>query len=227
MPEIEIEIVREMHNVLGEAPMWHIGERALYWIDALKPANPPARWRGRDRDLAPPLSHRLLRVRRTGGLIGALRDGFHAIRPREGYRPSPSCIPSPNAWGTSSMTANATGAAAIGAARTMRPSPIRRARSTGSIQISLAIVRLDARDRRLARPSIATAITGVHWFMGAPLGISIRRGGSSAKIELPVKQPTMCTFGRSGSRHTQCDELDRSRGGAREPEARRRALRDP
>ncbi len=40
---VEISVVREMQSLLGEAPMWHGAERALYWIDALKFYDPSPR----------------------------------------------------------------------------------------------------------------------------------------------------------------------------------------
>jgi L-arabinonolactonase len=35
---VEIACVAHTQDVLGEVPRWHVIERALYWIDAFKPA---------------------------------------------------------------------------------------------------------------------------------------------------------------------------------------------
>jgi L-arabinonolactonase len=75
----EIEIVREMKNVLGEAPMWHVAERALYWIDALKPAMHRLEVAGEIASWPLPRPIGSFVFRRSGGLVGALQNGFHGI----------------------------------------------------------------------------------------------------------------------------------------------------
>jgi sugar lactone lactonase YvrE len=75
----EIEIVREMKNVLGEAPMWHVAERALYWIDALKPAMHRLDVAGEIASWPLPRPIGSFVFRRAGGLVGALQNGFHGI----------------------------------------------------------------------------------------------------------------------------------------------------
>ncbi|MFI4995428.1 MAG: SMP-30/gluconolactonase/LRE family protein [Hyphomicrobiales bacterium] len=75
----EIEIVREMKNVLGEAPMWHVAERALYWIDALKPAMHRLDTAGEIASWPLPQPIGSFVFRRAGGLVGALQNGFHGI----------------------------------------------------------------------------------------------------------------------------------------------------
>ena len=34
----EIAVIVEQRDVLGESPLWHPGEQALYWIDIKAPA---------------------------------------------------------------------------------------------------------------------------------------------------------------------------------------------
>jgi sugar lactone lactonase YvrE len=59
--------------------MWHVGERALYWIDALKPAIHRLDREGEITTWPLPCPIGSFVFRRGGGLIGALRDGFHSI----------------------------------------------------------------------------------------------------------------------------------------------------
>jgi sugar lactone lactonase YvrE len=76
---VEVSVVREMHNVLGEAPMWHVAERALYWIDALKPAIHRLDADGAITNWPLPCPIGSFVFRRDGGLVGALATGFAKI----------------------------------------------------------------------------------------------------------------------------------------------------
>lgn len=78
-PAPEITVVRPMCNLLGEAPMWNVSEQALYWVDALKPAIHRLDVGGRLSTWPMPRITGSFVFRRNGGLIGALRNGFHAI----------------------------------------------------------------------------------------------------------------------------------------------------
>ena len=79
MTRPEIEVVLPAGNLLGEAPMWNAAEQALYWVDALSPA---IHRLGADGALATfPMPRPIgsFVFRRSGGLIGALKNGFCSI----------------------------------------------------------------------------------------------------------------------------------------------------
>ena len=78
----DVETVLECRNWLGESPVWHPQEKALYWVDAqgdnrrvlrLDPATgAQAEWPV-DSDIGS------IGLRRKGGLIAALKSGFHFL----------------------------------------------------------------------------------------------------------------------------------------------------
>jgi sugar lactone lactonase YvrE len=72
----EIQVVKPLGALLGEAPMWHGAEEALYFIDALAPA---VHRLGADGGLSTWPMPRIIGsfvFRRDGGLVGALKNGF-------------------------------------------------------------------------------------------------------------------------------------------------------
>jgi L-arabinonolactonase len=74
-----VEVVHEAANELGEGPCWHVGEQALYWVDAIKPAVHRLDRDGRISTWRMPRIIGSFVFRRGGGLIGALRNGFAKI----------------------------------------------------------------------------------------------------------------------------------------------------
>lgn len=71
---------------LGEGPLWDVAEQALYWVDSLAPALYRHDWasgESRRWDL-PGGSVGSLAVRRNGGLVLAMDQGFHAFDPDSG-----------------------------------------------------------------------------------------------------------------------------------------------
>lgn len=71
---------------LGEGPLWDVSEQALYWVDSLAPALYRHDWASRTTrrwDL-PGASVGSLAVRRSGGLVLAMDQGFHAFDPESG-----------------------------------------------------------------------------------------------------------------------------------------------
>jgi len=71
---------------LGESPVWDTAEQALYWVDSLTPALYRYDWATRQTrrwDL-PGQSVGSLAVRRDGGLLLAMDQGFHAFDPESG-----------------------------------------------------------------------------------------------------------------------------------------------
>jgi sugar lactone lactonase YvrE len=81
----DVACVANTQDVLGEVPRWHAAERALYWIDALKPAihclNPAS---GAVESWTPPEKLGSFAPSAGGGLIIAGRNGFALYDPRSG-----------------------------------------------------------------------------------------------------------------------------------------------
>ena len=74
---MEVEHVFAAHNVLGEGPMWHVGEQALYWVDINSRCfyrYTPARSTVERFDVGVPVG--TVVFRQAGGLMLATRDGF-------------------------------------------------------------------------------------------------------------------------------------------------------
>src|SRR4051794_39220668 len=73
-----VRCVIDAKNIVGESPVWSAREQALYWVDILKPA--VYRWHpesGERREWPMPASIGSLGLRDAGGLVVALRTGFH------------------------------------------------------------------------------------------------------------------------------------------------------
>lgn len=78
MPEISIAC--RIANRLGEGPMWHVAERALYWIDALAPALHRLDQSGRlDSWSVPSLIGSFVFRRQGGSIVAALKTGFAMV----------------------------------------------------------------------------------------------------------------------------------------------------
>lgn len=77
---MNISIVVDDIDILGEAPCWHTGERRLYWVDAFAPAirrlDPLT---GGVETFPMPADIGSFVFREGGGLIGGMRGGFHSI----------------------------------------------------------------------------------------------------------------------------------------------------
>ncbi len=76
---VDIEVVRPMGNLLGEGPMWHGAERALYWVDTLAPAIHRLDALGALATWPMPRIIGSFVFRRGEGLVGALKNAFSAI----------------------------------------------------------------------------------------------------------------------------------------------------
>jgi L-arabinonolactonase len=92
MPQIDIAFKGD--NRLGESPVWNEAERALYWIDGLRPALHRLEVTGRHSSWPMPQPIGSFVFRRRGGLIGAFKNGFAAIDLSSG-RIDPLCDPEP------------------------------------------------------------------------------------------------------------------------------------
>jgi L-arabinonolactonase len=75
----EIAVAAPIRNRLGEGPMWNGREQALYWVDALAPAIHRLDRHGGLRTWPMPRPIGSFVFRQSGGLIGALKNGFCAI----------------------------------------------------------------------------------------------------------------------------------------------------
>lgn len=80
---VEIAAVVTQPDRLGESPLWHPDEQALYWLDIKAPALhrfEPAT--GARSDWALPQETGSIGLRRRGGFIAGLRDGFATLQPQ-------------------------------------------------------------------------------------------------------------------------------------------------
>jgi sugar lactone lactonase YvrE len=91
----EVTCVLRTNALLGEAPLWDPAERALYWVDVKRrevhrfdPAT------GRDARWIVAEDVGSLAVRAAGGLVVAMRSGFHFLDPATG-RTTPIVDPEP------------------------------------------------------------------------------------------------------------------------------------
>src|SRR5215470_2529812 len=80
---IKIECVLECNNHLGEGPVWDVEEGRLYWVDGTgRRVGNPSIWRldprsGRSENWSLDRDVGALALRRGGGLVLALDDGFY------------------------------------------------------------------------------------------------------------------------------------------------------
>ena len=75
---LTVECVLDARNTTGESPLWSVREAALYWVDI--PAGLIQRWRpdtGERRSWQLPTAVGSIGLRQRGGLVVALRSGFH------------------------------------------------------------------------------------------------------------------------------------------------------
>ncbi|MBV8278003.1 MAG: SMP-30/gluconolactonase/LRE family protein [Verrucomicrobia bacterium] len=75
---INATCVLDAKSLLGEGPLWDVGEQRLYWVDIkrrLIHRSDPAT--GEDRTWSTPEDIGSLAVREQGGLLVALKSGFH------------------------------------------------------------------------------------------------------------------------------------------------------
>ena len=86
----KIECVAPVQSILGEGPIWNAEEEALYWIDAWQPLIlrfRPADARVDTWRLPEPLNYQpigSLVFRERGGLVVAMKSGFHFLDLRTG-----------------------------------------------------------------------------------------------------------------------------------------------
>ena len=76
--ELAARCVVDAKNIVGESPVWSAHEHALYWVDIMAPA--VHRWlltSGERRVWPMPCAVGSIGLRERGGLVVALRSGFH------------------------------------------------------------------------------------------------------------------------------------------------------
>lgn len=72
-----VEVAAGCASLLGEAPVWHAAEQALYWVDIKAPAIMRLDWSTRFVERwTPPCRVTALAPRRQGGFIAATEEGF-------------------------------------------------------------------------------------------------------------------------------------------------------
>src|SRR3954451_22254669 len=95
-----VECVIDARNTTGEAPIWSAREQALYWVDI--PAGNIFRWQpatGARREWHVPSDVGSIGLRERGGLVLALRSGFHVLDTDTG-QVTLLCRPDPDVPGT-------------------------------------------------------------------------------------------------------------------------------
>lgn len=78
--DLPVRCVLDDQNIAGESPVWCAREQALYWVDILAPA--VHRWHpesGERRQWLLPAAVGSIGMRAQGGLVVALRTGFHLL----------------------------------------------------------------------------------------------------------------------------------------------------
>ena len=76
----DVTVVNKVADQLGESPVWHPGEQAMYWLDIKAPAirrMDPAD--GTRADWTMPQEIGSIGLRREGGFVAGMRDGFATI----------------------------------------------------------------------------------------------------------------------------------------------------
>lgn len=75
----EVEVVSRVRNVVGETPMWHPVEKRLYWVDTRAPTLNRLEADKTVTSWTMPANIGSYVFKRTGGIIGGLKTGFHEI----------------------------------------------------------------------------------------------------------------------------------------------------
>ena len=83
----EVECILEHQDMIGESPLWSLGEGALYWVDVTAPCiyrlvlatRHLTRW-------SMPEAVGSIAFRRSGGLVAGMRSGIYALDLESGRR---------------------------------------------------------------------------------------------------------------------------------------------
>jgi sugar lactone lactonase YvrE len=80
----EIEVVREERNLVGESPLWHPEEKALYWIDTRRPSIQRLTSTGEYKKWMMPNKLGSIALRQKGGFVAGTQRGFCEFDPVTG-----------------------------------------------------------------------------------------------------------------------------------------------
>lgn len=80
----ELTVVPGVSNLLGECPIWHPEEKKLYWVDTRAPAILRREHDGAVTCWPMPVNVGSIVFRKAGGLVAALKTGFHVFDPDTG-----------------------------------------------------------------------------------------------------------------------------------------------
>ncbi|CAM5764877.1 senescence marker protein-30 (SMP-30) family protein [Labrys miyagiensis] len=82
--QYDIQVVKSAGNLVGESPLWHPLERALYWVDTRRPSIQRLGADGAFREWAMPNRLGTIALRRGGGLVAGTKRGFVHFDPSDG-----------------------------------------------------------------------------------------------------------------------------------------------
>lgn len=75
----DVEVVCRARNIVGETPMWHPVERRLYWVDTRAPTLNRLEADRTVTSWTMPANIGSYVFKRSGGIIGGLKTGFHEL----------------------------------------------------------------------------------------------------------------------------------------------------
>jgi L-arabinonolactonase len=80
----DIQVALDAKNMVGESPLWHPTEHALYWVDTRRPLIQKLTAEGEYKTWSMPNKLGSLALRRKGGLIAGTQRGFCEFDPTKG-----------------------------------------------------------------------------------------------------------------------------------------------
>ena len=79
LPDVDIQVAYAAANVVGEVPMWHPTEQALYWVDTRKPCLQRLNLDGSVKVWPMPTNIGSFVFRKGGGIVAGLKTGFAKV----------------------------------------------------------------------------------------------------------------------------------------------------
>jgi sugar lactone lactonase YvrE len=80
---MQAELILDVQNAVGESPLWHMGEQALYWVDI--PAKALHRWKEGQGTRTWHASHEMIgciALHAAGGFVAAMESGIFHLQPQ-------------------------------------------------------------------------------------------------------------------------------------------------